>query len=198
VKIGVYGGAFNPVHIGHIRVAWGVKDALGLDKVLFVPAGLAPHKEIEGATPNQRYELVALSIKGTEWMDISDIEIKDSKIKAGPIASIDTLKKLEIKYTGDDLCFIIGSDEAAVIDTWKKPAELLAMCKFIVVKRPGFAIKKVNSEYLSKMKFVDIETLDVSSKNIRYRINHKLYFKHLVPAEAYNYIKEKELYIQQQ
>ena len=136
-----------------------------------------------------------MNLKDEQYEDFILGALMDS-VKTGQIVSRESvMKKLKIKYAGDELYFIIGSDEAAVIDTWKKPAELLAMCKFIVVKRHGFAVKKVNSEYLSKMEFVEIKTSDVSSRNIRHRINHKQYFKGLVPEQVYKYIKEKELYI---
>lgn len=195
MKIGIFGGAFNPVHNGHMRVAWGVRRKLNLDKIVFLPAGRTRHRKIEGSTPKQRYEMVCLAVEDIDWLEVSDVEIKQSTRTGKPVATVDSLIRIKRNCgKNDKLFFIIGSDEAAAIESWKDPHRLLELCSFIVVERPGFDLYGLKKKYRQKMRVLDIDALSISASNIKTRIKIKASFKHLVPEPVARYIKEKGLY----
>ncbi len=195
MKIGILGGVFNPVHNGHIRIVRKVKLKMRLDKVVLLPSGKARHKEIKGAAPGQRYKMACLAADGLDWLEVSDFEIKESGRTGRPVATINILRKLRRSlYINDEIFFIIGSDEASVIKSWKDPEKLLELCSFIVVQRPGFKIDGLEKRFSRNMKVLNINALDISASNIRKRVEVNASFKHLVPTPVAGYIKEKGLY----
>lgn len=196
MRIGFFGGAFNPVHNGHMRVARQVRKKMNLDRIVLIPSGRACHRKIEGSTPLERYEMACLAVEGDSWLEVSDVEIMESKKTAKPVATVDTLEKI-VKGRGENnkLFFIVGSDEAEEIESWKDPERLLELCSFIVVKRPGFSLCGLKKKYRQKMRILDIDAFDISASDIKKRVKMKASFKHLVPEPVARYINQKGLYL---
>lgn len=187
MKIGILGGTFNPIHIGHLILAQEAREKLGLDRVIFVPAYLPPHKDNSDIAPaSTRFMMLKLAIKNNRYFFVSDIEIK----RDGRSYTIDTIKEFKEKYPRDELYFIIGSDLLKYLDDWKDLKEVIKIVKFIVVTRPGYPLEKIPS-YIETLA---IRAVDVSAYEIRKCIKQDKSFRYIVPEVIYNYINKKGLY----
>ncbi len=188
MRIGILGGTFNPIHIGHLILAEEALFKLKLDKVIFVPAYMPPHKSVEGtAKPQDRLKMVKLAIEGNPAFEVSTFEI-DSKTKS---YSIDTLKEFRKVYGGGtELYFITGSDLLKDLFSWKNVNEIFKMSKFIIANRPGYPVKDVPEE----AETVVITPIEVSSEDIRKRLNENRSIRYLVPEKVRSYIIEHNLY----
>lgn len=188
MKIGILGGTFNPVHLGHIRLAEGALDKLFLDKLVFIPAYMPPHKPGEGMiSPEDRYRMVELAVEGLANIEVSDIEMRVKEKSY----SINTVKKLKDIYGDHEIYFIAGSDYADELDTWKEIDSLKKLCSFVIATRPGYKLESPPENTRS----IEIATPDISSTNIRKRIRAAREFKELVPEKVYGYIKDRGLYL---
>jgi len=195
MRIGILGGTFNPVHIGHLVIASEVKERLKLDKVVFVPTGKAPHKRVRGATPDERYEMVSLAVRGNASFEVSPIEIEKSKIVNRPTFTLETITELKKIYgKKEKIYFIVGIDEMLKISTWKEPNRLLKLCKFVVVTRPGYELKKLDRRIASRVMTLEVPGLEISASDIRKRIKSGRSIKYLLPREVEDYIHKKRLY----
>lgn len=187
MKIGILGGTFNPIQIGHLIVAEEARERLSLDKIIFVPTFLPPHKDKSDIAPaSARLCMVKLAIEGNKYFSASSIEI----IRDGRSFTIDTLKEFKKKYPQDELYFIIGSDLLKYLEEWKDLDEIIKLVKFIVVTRPGYPLEKIPA-YIKTM---EIRAVDVSAFEIRQRIKEDKSFRYLVPEAVYKYIIRKKLY----
>src|SRR5262249_43408156 len=136
MRIGVFGGTFDPIHLGHLILAEQCRDQAKLDQVLFVPALLPPHKQQKPLTPfAQRVELLTLAISGHAAFRVEDMEEE----RSGPSYTVDTLTQLQRERPGDDLSFIIGSDSLHDLRIWYQPRRILELAALLVVARTGFA-----------------------------------------------------------
>ena len=215
-KLGVLGGTFNPIHFGHLAAAELVRDRLKLDRVLFIPSYLPPHKqEMEIPSATHRQEMVKLAIAGNPHFALSDIEVK----REGRSYSIDTMEELERLYPGTEFYFITGIDSFSEIQTWKEWERLLSRCRFVVLSRPGYAFSDLTS--ISFMKPVEqelraldrgelssamvkteafsvfleqIPLFDISSTDIRRRVRERVSIKYLLPEIVETYILNHTLY----
>lgn len=187
MKIGILGGTFNPIHIGHLILAEEVREKLALDKIIFVPAYLPPHKDNSDiAKAEFRLEMVKLAIKGNKLFSVSDVEIK----RNGRSYTIDTVRELNVKFPNDDLYFIIGSDLLKYLDDWKDLSEIIKMVKFIAVTRPGYPLEEIPS-YIKTM---PIRAVDISAFEVREAIKEGRSFRYLVAESVFDYINKKGLY----
>ena len=187
MKIGILGGTFNPIHIGHLILAEEAREKLGLGRIIFVPTYLPPHKENSDIAPaSDRLKMASLAIKGNKYFMVSDIEIK----RDGRSYTIDTLREFKAIYPKDELYFIIGSDLLKYLDDWKDLNEIIKMVKFIAATRPGYPLEKIPS-YIDT---VAIRAVDVSAFEIRSCVRENKSFRYLVPEEVFNYINKKGLY----
>ena len=188
MKIGILGGTFNPIHIGHLVLAEEVLQKLRLDKILFIPAYLPPHKEEkELLDGKERMKMVRLAVKGNPRFEAADIEIK----RKGKSYSIDTLKGLRLKYPpGNKFFFILGSDSLGYLDSWKDIDSVLKLAKFVIASRPGYALKNPPKGILP----VAIESLDVSGFCIRQRMKRNESVRYLLHPAVYAYIIKKGFY----
>ena len=187
MKIGILGGTFNPIHIGHLILAEETREKIGLEKVIFMPAFLPPHKDnsdIAGAV--HRLAMVELATSGNNNFAVSDLEIK----RDGRSYTIDTIKELKVIYPQDDLYFIIGSDLLEYLDGWKDLNEILKLVKFIVATRPGYPLEKIPSHIAT----IPIRAVDISGFEIRKAIKENKSFRYLVADAVYDYINKKGLY----
>jgi nicotinate-nucleotide adenylyltransferase len=187
MKIGILGGTFNPIHIGHLILAEEAREKLGLDKVIFVPAYLPPHKDSSDiAAAPLRLAMVKIALEGNGHFLVSDIEIK----RDGRSYTIDTIRELKKLYPGDELYFIIGSDLLNYLADWKDLSDILKAVKFIVATRPGYPLEKIPS-YIST---IPIRAVDVSGFQIRRAIKEEKSFRYLVPEAVFKYINKKRIY----
>ena len=180
MTICIFPGTFNPIHDGHIKMAEFALEKYAFDKIIFIPAYIPPHKEINKDLAKHRYKMVELAIKNNPKFEISDIEY----LSEGKSYSLITVKKIIEQYKIDGrLNFIIGTDAFAKIDSWYKAEELKMLVHFIVFPRRGDIIKDKESwDYeLTEMEFVDI-----SSTEIRAGVRNN--------TSVEGYIKENGLY----
>ncbi|MFH0763453.1 MAG: nicotinate-nucleotide adenylyltransferase [Candidatus Omnitrophota bacterium] len=188
MRIGILGGTFNPIHIAHLILAEEALSKLKLDKVIFVPTFIPPHKNVEGVvSPKDRMKMVELAVCGNAAFEVSRFEL-DSKKKS---YSIDTLKEFRRIY-GDDaeLFFITGSDLLKDLFSWKSVNEIFKMSKFIVANRPGYPVESVPKE----AETVVITPIEVSSEDIRKRVKEARSIRYLVPEKVREYIIKNKLY----
>ena len=188
MRIGILGGTFNPIHIAHLILAEEALLKLKLDKVVFVPTYIPPHKNIEGAIkPKDRLKMVELAIEDNSSFEVSTFEL-DSKKRS---YSIDTLKSFRDIYGEEaQLFFITGSDLLKDLFSWKNVNEIFKMSKFIVANRPGYPVKDVPEE----VETVVITPIEVSSEDIRKRLKEDRSIRYLVPEKVRSYIIKHKLY----
>ena len=186
-KIGIFGGLFDPPHIGHLIVAQSVLEEFKLDRIVFVPAGNPPHK-LKYSAYAVRYKMTQLATTSNKKFSVSDIEKKIF----GKTYTVEVIKKLKKKIKGS-IYLIIGSDQWQEIKTWKTPKALFRECKIVVVPRPNYGIKIERS--LSKLISISHSPLvDISSSNIRKRARKNRNIQYLVPPKVYSFITLKKLY----
>ncbi len=209
MAIGVFGGTFDPVHIGHLRVAEEIREAFGLDKVLFVPACYPPHKtERNTADAQTRLELLGLAVRTAGPLAVSDMEVR----RGGMSYSIDTIQALEGEHP--DLYFILGVDAFRDIHTWRRYPELFFHTNFLVMTResgmPAKILDLVPPDVRALMKdkgdgvlehgsgkrvyCYHVTRLDISSTRIRELVRAGKSIRYLVPEAVEHYILDKGLY----
>ena len=143
MRLGLLGGTFNPIHNGHLAIARQTRDALALDRVLFIPTNDPPHKPNQSLAPAQdRYEMVKLAIGSDPLLAISDVELR----RSGKSYSIDTVRQLQQEYGPQtQLYFLIGLDAFLDFTSWHEPATLLTLCSFIIISRPGLSFQALSA-----------------------------------------------------
>ena len=195
-KIGILGGTFNPIHLAHLYIAYEAKSQLNLDKVIFIPAGSPPHKKNQNIVEaSLRYEMVNEAIKSYEDFEISDYEVH----KKGFSYTFETLRNFKNK--DNELYFITGADCLMDIEKWKNPEEIFKLSKFVVFNRPGYNKDKLETQKIkiedkfnTKITFLDIINLEISSSMIRERISEGKRVDFFLSKEVLNFIKENKLY----
>ncbi|MCA9400361.1 MAG: nicotinate-nucleotide adenylyltransferase [Candidatus Omnitrophica bacterium] len=187
-KIGLLGGTFNPIHNGHLAIAQTALESEGLDEVLFIPSYLPPHKQTGNVLDsNHRYEMVRLAIKDNPHFSVSDIEIN----RGGKSYSIDTVEAIAKEMTRKaKLYFIIGADSIDGLKNWKRIDDLCALVNFIAVHRYG--VDKVQSSI--KVKQIPMPALEISSSQLRNKMQHGKSIQYLVPERVLKYIRKNNLY----
>lgn len=188
MRIGILGGTFNPIHIGHLILAEEAYQKLKLDKLIFVPTYLSPHKNIDGnITAGDRLRMVQSAIEDNPKFEVSTVEVEAKKKSY----SIDTLKEFRNKYGNDSqLFFITGSDSLKDLFSWKDVSDIFKISKFIVANRPGYPVEEVPKE----VETVVITPIEVSSEDIRRRIKEGRSIRYLVPEKVRQYIIDRKLY----
>jgi nicotinate-nucleotide adenylyltransferase len=210
-RIGLFGGTFNPVHLGHLRGAEEIREAFGLREVVFIPAALPPHKMTETIiAAHHRLEMVKLATQKNPYFSASDVEIK----RSGKSYSIDTIHYFRERYR-ESLFFIMGSDAFVEIETWKEFHHLFSLCNFIVMTRPGSQRASSPSSLPATLIpafrydpgagawihasgytlfFKEISFLDISSTRIRELVEKGKSVKYLIDPEVEAYIQSHGLY----
>ena len=183
MKIGLFGGAFNPPHNGHMSVArCAIKEA-NLDKLIFIPTGNAPHKKETEVSREDRYNMVSKAISGEEKMFVSDYEIKRNEVNY----SANTVEYFKSLYPDDELFFIIGDDSYNQLDTWFEPHRIMATSTLLVFPREGAEVKE-------PAVMLSMDVVEVSSSEIREKIKMGKDCRNLLPKKVFDYIIEKNLY----
>jgi nicotinate-nucleotide adenylyltransferase len=187
MKIALFGGTFNPVHTGHLILAQECVSQLDLDKFIFIPANIPPHKSVDGNTSGaDRLQMVKLAISGADRFEVSDHEIA----KQGVSYTIDTVRHFRgIFGDKNDYFFVTGADWAGSFDTWKDIEALKKLVRFVVLNRPGATIPES-----ADIAAVTMPGVDISSTFIRKRVKSRLPIKYFTPAAVEEYIISKMLY----
>lgn len=199
VRLGIAGGTFDPIHIGHLIIAEVARQECRLDKVLFIPTGVPPHKTGYTVTPAAcRYEMVKMAIMDNPYFEISDIEVK----REGFTYTVDTLRELKRMYPANvEFFFIIGSDTLPEVKGWREASQVVKYCHFVVYGRPGYDVAEREIRFLRENMGASVYTvqgplLDISSTDIRDRIEKGKSIRYLVPPVVEEYIYKNHLYMQ--
>lgn len=188
-KVGVFGGTFDPIHYGHLITAQSVWEIRKLDKIIFIPAFISPHKsDIKTSSPEDRLNMIKIAIEGIEFFDYSDIEIN----KGGISYTVDTLAELKKKY--DEIEFIIGYDNIFEFHTWKNPDEIMKLAEIIVLKRKSSHPPQFKDKYYNQAVFVQTRGIEISATDLRERVKNDLPINFLVPPKVKEYIFNNKLY----
>jgi nicotinate-nucleotide adenylyltransferase len=191
MNIGIFGGTFNPPHLGHLIVAEHVREVVGLDKIIFVPSFISPHKQAgEEKDADSRLEMVRLAIKGNPNFMVSDIELK----RKGTSYTFETIETLHRVYPNDELFFLIGMDNFAEFHTWKFPERIVEHATLIVMNRASFHRTREEFHFFSSAKFVDVPNIEISSSEIRAAVKARRSIHYLVSDSVEEYIMEHRLY----
>ncbi|WP_426348962.1 nicotinate-nucleotide adenylyltransferase [Alloiococcus sp. CFN-8] len=197
-NIGILGGTFNPIHNGHLYIASEAMEELSLSEVLFIPAGNPPHKSDSAILEASiRGDMTKAAIKDYQGFTYCDYEIN----KKSYSYTYETLQYLNSKYTNTKFHFIVGADSLLNLHKWKNVPEILRLARLVVFMRPGSSreeleeVKKNTEEnYGTEIIFLELLQMDISSSDIRKRIQEKRNYKFLVPEEVFNYIEANDLY----
>lgn len=210
-RVGLFGGTFNPIHLGHLRGAEEIRESFRLDEVVFIPSATPPHKSKEEIIDaRHRVEMVRLAISSNPFFSLSEVEL----LRQGKSYSIDTLRHF-CEGGQDTFFFILGGDAFVEIETWKDFKNLFTLCHFIVMARPGFKKTPISSQLPGSLTsdfqydletkvwvhrsgthlyFKEISFLDISSTKIRELIERGESVKYLLPPETEAYLHQHGLY----
>ena len=192
MRLGILGGTFDPIHLGHIKVAEFCLKKLNLDLILFIPSGNPPLKKAS-ADYIHRLEMVKLAIKKYKYFKVSELEKK--KYEKDPTYTYDTLKTIKKLYPKAEVIFLIGEDNVTELKRWYKYNELFNYAKFVVLSRDVNSRKTfANLEYYNKLQFLNMPLIDISSNTIRNNIMNNLPVDGLLPKDVEKYIIDNRLY----
>jgi len=196
-RLGIYGGTFDPPHLGHLILAETAADSLRLDRVLFVPAGTPPHKAAATlrSAAEHRLAMVRLAIEGNPRFALSRVDLD----RPGPHYSVDMLHLLRDEHPGAALFFLIGADSLADLPTWSRPRELIGLACLGVMRRPGAApdldaLEREIPGLHRRMMWLDAPTIDIAASDLARRIAAGRSVRYQIPDDVCLYIEEHGLY----
>ncbi len=193
-RLGIFGGTFNPIHIGHLRLAEDLWEEFHLDKILYVPTNRPPHKTMDTwIDPEHRLRMVEIAIEGNDHFLCDDVEVD----RGGVSYTIDTVDYIYENYRFESRPFlIIGSDLIPELGTWKRIEQLVQMVHFIVLLRESYPFKRMNGNVIMKSSYelYTKRNIHITSSEIRERLRSKMSVRYLVTDGVFNYIIEKGLY----
>ena len=191
MDLGIYGGTFNPPHLGHLIVAETVRDQFGLDEVLWIPSGRPPHKDVRDlASAPHRLAMTRRAVEGNKPFTVSDIEIVCERTSY----TVDTLGALQRRYPGATLHLILGGDSLRQFATWHQHETILERARLAVYDRPGANRSDVPARFLQHARFAEAPLLAISGTEIRDRCQRGASIRYLVPEGVRAYIREHRLY----
>jgi nicotinate-nucleotide adenylyltransferase len=189
-RIGLFGGTFDPVHLGHLLMAHAAREELHLTRLLFIPAARSPFKpDQEPAPANERLRLLRLALAGNDWCEMDDQEI----IRGGVSYTIETVKECARRFPGAELFYIIGADQLPQLPKWRDAENLAHLAQFVIIPRPGEAGAAVPPPFRGRT--LTGFPLGVSSSQIRARVKAGLPICHLVPPAVAEAIRNYQLYL---
>lgn len=196
-RLGVFGGTFDPIHLGHLVAAEEVRAACGLDQVVFMPAGVPPHKLHQTISATEhRLAMVELAVESNPYFTCSDIDVR----RAGPSYTVSLLELLHHRWGPEtDIYFIMGRDSLANLLTWYQPERILELAQVVVVDRPSYEVDMARlnvalPDSINKIEFVTIPGMDIASTDIRERVQTGRPIKYQVPEPVEAYIYANNLY----
>lgn len=199
LALGIMGGTFDPIHIGHLVTAEEARQQFSLDHVIFMPSGSPPHKDEKKITPAEhRYLMTMLAVVDNPYFTVSRLEIDSIQ----PSYTVDTISRFYELYNGKaELYFITGADAILDITTWKDYKELLQKCSFIAASRPGYSFNKLKvilgpafPMVIQKVHLLEIPAMAISSTFVRRRVAQGKTIKYLTPEPVEQYIHKNGLY----
>lgn len=196
MRLGIMGGTFDPIHFGHLFVAEEARCRFGLDKVLFVPNGVPPHKKGYTITlPTHRYNMTLLATHANGAFGCSPIEVT----RAGPSYTIDTLLQIRQQHNDAELFYISGVDAVADILSWRRHEDVIQLATFIAATRPGFDVRSLKERlpaaYLSRILLLGSTAIGISSSDMRQRMMQGLTVRYMTPDGVVDYIRKHNLYM---
>jgi nicotinate-nucleotide adenylyltransferase len=190
MKIGLFGGSFDPVHLGHLLVAQAAREELGLTRLFLIPAAQSPFKpERQPTSARERLRLLRLALAGKDWCEIDEQEIN----RGGISYTIDTVRDYRNRFPEAELFYLVGADHVLKLPKWRDGGELARLAEFVVIPRPGEAQTEFPPPFRGR-NLVGFP-LGVSSSQIRARIKSGLAVEHLVPAGVAEAIRNNRLYL---
>ncbi|MBN2304677.1 MAG: nicotinate (nicotinamide) nucleotide adenylyltransferase [Anaerolineae bacterium] len=197
LRLGIYGGTFDPPHLGHLILAETAADTLALNRVLFVPAADPPHKEsADVRTPVQhRLAMVERAVVDNPRFDLSRVDVD----RPGPHYTADMLRLLRDEFPGAELYFLIGADSLRDLPAWSRPAEILEQAQLGVMRRPGvepdlIALARVLPDLPARIAWIDAPLIDIAARDLARRIAAGTSVRYQVPDVVRAYIQEHGLY----
>ena len=191
MKLGIFGGSFNPPHVGHLIVAESVRDQLQFDRIIFIPSANPPNKHDRTMAPAaDRLQMTRLAVEGNTHFEVSDIETQ----RGGISYTIDTVTSLVALHPTGHLSIIIGADNLLEFQTWKSPDEILSKVDLVAMSRPGFAPAEQPGRYSRFISFVNVPQIGISGTEIRRRIKMGRTIRYMVPPAVQELIARKGLY----
>ena len=201
MRIGLFGGSFNPIHHGHLIVAQAVAERIGLDRVIVLPSNQPPHKPVRHLLEAvHRVEMVRIAIEGEPLFELSDFDVT----RHGPTYTIDTIAHFRNQFGSEvELCWIIGADSLAELATWHRVEELVDTCRIVTAVRPGCTnvdwqplATLLTDEQIARLRadIVPTPMIDISSTNLRERVRRGQSIRYLVPDAVRQYINQHGLY----
>lgn len=194
MKIGVLGGTFDPIHVGHLAAAHAAMECGGLDEVLFIPTGEPPHRSGVVANARDRMEMCRLAIAGEERFEVSDLEVR----RGGLSYTVDTIRELTRLHPDDRFFLILGWDAAKLFSTWREPREIRSLASVIVVTRPGSGPPSGSAMEAAGLGASDSicerETPDISGSELREKIARGEPVGDCLPPAVERYVAEHRLY----
>lgn len=190
MKLGLYGGSFDPVHLGHLLVAQAACEELGLDRIFFIPAAQSPFKpSVQPAPAAERARLLRLALAGETRFEVDEQELR----RAGVSYTIDTVRHYAATYPQATLYYLIGADNVAKLDSWREAEELARKVEFVVISRPGEDATPLPAPFRGHL--LRGFPLALSSSQIRARVRAGLRIDHLVPPAVAEAIRNYRLYL---
>ena len=188
-RVGIFGGTFDPIHNGHLITAQSVKEIRELEKIIFIPAYISPHKQhAKASNAKHRLNMLKLAMDEIPFFECSDFEIKQHTISY----TIDTLKEFKKYY--DEIDLIIGYDNIFQFHTWKDPDEIFKLANVVVLKRKSSHPIDYVDKYVESAHFVETRGIEISATDIRNRVHAGLPIYYLVPEKVLEYINKNKLY----
>ena len=196
MRLGIYGGTFDPIHYGHLLLAERCREEMQLDEVWFIPAGTPPHKQGRVTTPARaRADMVEFAVSGFPEFKVSRIEME----RGGPSYTVQTLEQLHIADPSRELFLLMGADSLAELATWKDPARILELSQVVAVNRAGevpnlLSVHALLEQTDRSVQIVDMPAMGVSASEIRTRVAHGQSIRFLTPRPVEMYIRQHKLY----
>ncbi|MCE2462498.1 MAG: nicotinate-nucleotide adenylyltransferase [Dehalococcoidia bacterium] len=195
MRVGILGGTFDPIHVGHLLIAEDARVSMELEEVLFIPTGQPWMKSGRALSPaHHRMNMVRMAIASNPFFRASSMEIE----RPGPTYTVDTLREMRHELGGeDDLYFILGSDSSDEFHRWKEPEEVLRLCTIVTMPRPGslkHGLSAIDQSGSGNVVLLEGPLMDISGTEIRRRVSLGLSVRYLVPHEVEHYIRRYGLY----
>jgi nicotinate-nucleotide adenylyltransferase len=197
MKLGIFGGTFDPIHVGHLIIAEQVADEIGLGHVIFVPGGIPPHKEASSvrASAGDRLAMVEAAVAGNKLFSVDRVEVEAGR----PMYTVETAPLLKERSPESEWYFITGADEVSNLLTWKEPDKLLEEVIMVAATRPGYDLSALDHlarklENFDRIVPVECSRVDISATDIRRRMLQGKSIRYLVPDGVYRIIEDRELY----
>lgn len=188
-RIGIFGGTFDPIHHGHLITALSVRELRNLDKIIFVPSFISPHKkEISASLPEHRLKMLRLALDDISYFSCSDYEISKKKVSY----TIDTI--IEMKKHYKEIELIVGADNILTFDQWKSPDKIIRLVTLVVLNRKIEDENESTNKFMKEAIFLETPRIDISGTIIRERIKKGLPIDFLVPQKVMKYIYNLKLY----